>query len=188
MTRDHIPVPLLMLVGVPGSGKSTWARDFVLANPRYRIVSTDAIRAQLYGDEAIQGDWLRIWQQVVAQWQQAIAAIHQGELEGVIYDATNARRRHRREAIAAARQTGFTYITLVWFDVPLSVAIERNRGRGSKTDREGSSRQVPNDIIATMHRQLQGAPPSVQEGVDRVLVLGADLYPGLPSQSADPLR
>ncbi|PZU98530.1 MAG: AAA family ATPase [Leptolyngbya sp.] len=168
-----------MLVGVPGSGKSTWARDFVLANPRYRIVSTDALRAQLYGDEAVQGDWLRIWQQVVIQWRQAIAAIYQGELEGVIYDATNARRRHRREAIATARQIGFAPITLVWFDVPLSLAIERNRGR---------SRQVPADIIATMHRQLQGAPPSLQEGVDRVLVLGADLYPGLPSQFADPLR
>lgn len=179
MTRDQIPVPLLMLVGIPGSGKSSWARDFVLTHPRYRIVSTDSLRAQLYGDEAIQGDWLRIWQQVVTQWQQAIAAIHRGELEGVIYDATNARRRHRREAIAAARQTGFAPITLVWFDLPLSLALERNRGR---------SRQVPVDIIATMHRQLQGAPPSLPERVDRVLVLRPDLYPALPSQSADPLR
>lgn len=179
MTRDAIPVPLLMLVGIPGSGKSTWARDFVLANPRYRVVSTDALRVQLYGDEAVQGDWLRIWQRVVTHWQQGITAIQRGELDGVIYDATNARRRHRREAIAAARQAGFTSITLVWFDLPLSLALERNRGR---------SRQVPADIIAAMHRQLQGAPPSVQEGVDRVLVLGTDLYPGLPSQSADPLR
>ncbi|MBD2112134.1 AAA family ATPase [Nodosilinea sp. FACHB-141] len=168
-----------MLVGIPGSGKSTWARDFVLANPRYRTVATDALRAQIYGDEAIQGDWLRIWQQVMTQWRQAIAAIHQGELEGVIYDATNARRRHRREAIATARQAGFTSITLVWFDLPLSLAIEQNRGR---------SRQVPADIIATMHRQLQGAPPSLQEGVNRVLVLKTDLYFVLPSQSADPLR
>ncbi|MEA5452124.1 AAA family ATPase [Leptolyngbya sp. CCNP1308] len=179
MTQDAIPVPLLMLVGIPGSGKSTWARDFVLANSRYRIVSTDDLRAQLYGDAAIQGDWLRIWQQVVIRWRQAIAAIHQGELEGVIYDATNARRRHRREAIAAARQSGFAPITLVWFDLPLSLALERNRGR---------SQPVPDDIIAAMHRQLQGAPPSMQEGVDRVLVLRTDLYPGLPSQSADPLR
>ncbi len=188
MTPDQIPVPLLMLVGIPGSGKSTWARDFVLAHPRYRIVSTDALRAQLYGDESIQGDWLRIWQQVMTQWQRGIDGIQRGELEGVIYDATNARRRHRKEAIAAARQTGFTRITLVWFDLPLSLALERNRGRGSKTDPEGRSRQVPADIIAAMHRQLQGAPPSVQEGVDRVLVLGANLYPGLPSQFADPLR
>ncbi|MBE9156091.1 AAA family ATPase [Nodosilinea sp. LEGE 06152] len=168
-----------MLVGIPGSGKSTWARDFVLAHPRYRIVSTDAVRAELYSDEAVQGDWRRIWRQVVAQWQQGVAAIQRGELDGVIYDATNARRRNRREAIAAARQIGFTSITLVWFDVPLSLAIDRNRGR---------SRQVPTNIIATMHRQLQGAPPSVAEGVEQVLLLRPGLYPKSLFSSSDPLR
>ncbi|WOD39382.1 AAA family ATPase [Nodosilinea sp. E11] len=153
-------MPLLMLVGIPGSGKSTWARDFVLDHPCYQIVSTDAIRAELYGDAAIQGDWPQIWQQVVTLWHQGIVAIRRGELDGVIYDATNARRRYRRAAIAAARQTGFTHITLTWFDLPLSVALERNRGR---------SQPVPMDVIAAMHRQLQGAPPSVAEGADRVI-------------------
>lgn len=130
------------------------------ANPRYRVVSTDAIRAEIYGDEAVQGDWWKIWETVVARWQIGVTAISQGDLDGVIYDATNARRRHRREAIAAARQVGFTHITLVWFDVPLRVALERNRGR---------SRQVPTDIIAAMYRQLQGAPPALTEGVNRVI-------------------
>ncbi|WP_430711860.1 AAA family ATPase [Nodosilinea sp. AN01ver1] len=172
-------MPLLMLVGVPGSGKSTWARDFVLAHPRYRIVSTDTIRATLYGNETIQGDWRQIWHQVVVQWQQSIAAIQRGELEGVIYDATNARRRNRREAIAAARHLGFAPIALGWFDVPLSLALERNRGR---------SQPVPIDIIATMHRQLQGAPPSVAEGVDQVLLLPSASYPKSLFSSSDPLR
>jgi predicted kinase len=86
--------------------------------------------------------------------------VGQGELDGLIYDATNARRRHRLEAIAAAREVGFTTISLVWFDLPLSVALERNQGR---------SRQVPPDIIAAMARQIQGAPPSLAEGVDQIL-------------------
>lgn len=183
-----IPVPLLILVGIPGSGKSTWAREFVAANPRWRIVSTDSLRAQLYGDEAVQGDWQQIWRQVLAQWQQGIVAIQQGKLDGVIYDATNARRRNRREAIAAAHQVGFTAITLGWFDVPLSMALERNRRRGSKTGPEESSRQVPIDIIATMHRQLQGAPPAVNEGVDQVLRLPSSSYPKSLFSCSDPLR
>jgi predicted kinase len=111
-------VPLLVLVGIPGSGKSTWANDRV-ASGRYHLVSTDAIRAELYGSEACQGDWRQIWQRVLVQWHQGVAAIYRGDLEGVIYDATNARRRHRREAIAAARAAGFDTITLVWFDIPL---------------------------------------------------------------------
>ncbi|MGB3312077.1 MAG: AAA family ATPase [Nodosilinea sp.] len=174
-----IPVPLLLLVGIPGSGKSTWAREFVSVHPCHRIVSTDAIRAELYGDEAVQGDWWQIWQRVMAQWRQGIAAIRRGELEGVIYDATNARRRQRREAIATARQVGFNSITLGWFDLPLSLALERNRGR---------SRQVPINIIATMHRQLQGSPPSVTEGVEQVLVLQPGSYPKSLFSSSDPLR
>lgn len=151
---------LLLLVGIPGSGKSTWARAFVEAHPRYRIVSTDAIRAALYGDEATQGEWSLIWTQVLGQWRAGVVSVGQGELDGLIYDATNARRRHRLEAIAAAREVGFTTISLVWFDLPLSVALERNQGR---------SRQVPPDIIAAMARQIQGAPPSLAEGVDQII-------------------
>ncbi len=168
---NRLEIPLLMLVGIPGSGKSTWAANFVAAHPRHGIVSTDNLRAALYGDEVIQGDWQQIWQRVLTQWRGGIEAIRQRELDGVIYDATNTRRRNRRGAIAAARDLGFTSITLVWFDLPLSLALERNRGR---------SRQVPADVIAAMHRQLQGAPPSVQEGCDRLLVLGQSRYPGTP--------
>lgn len=176
---DPLPAPLLILVGIPGSGKSTWASQFVAANSGYRIVATDAIRGELYGDEAIQGDWRQIWRQVSFQWQQGIESIRQGDLEGLIYDATNAKRRHRREAIAAARALGFTPITLAWFDVPLSVALERNRRR---------SQPVPPDIIAAMHRQIQGAPPSVSEGVEQVLRLPANSYPKSLFSSSDPLR
>lgn len=157
---DDAPIPLLLLVGIPGSGKSTWAKNWVSSHPGYRVVSTDAIRAELYGDEVVQGDWWQIWETVVTRWHAGVTAIHQGDLEGIIYDATNARRRHRRAAIATARQVGFTHLTLVWFDVPLGVALARNRGR---------SRQVPPDIVATMHRQLQGAPPALPEGVNRVI-------------------
>ncbi|WP_017297076.1 AAA family ATPase [Nodosilinea nodulosa] len=171
--------PLLLLVGIPGSGKSTWAREFVAAHPRYRTVSTDAIRAELYGNEAVQGDWRQIWRRVMTQWRQGVEAIGRGNLEGVIYDATNARRRQRRAAIAAARQIGFTPITVVWFDLPLSLALERNGRR---------SRQVPMAIVAAMHRQLQGAPPSTGEGVEQVLVLPTDSYPKSLSRSSDPLR
>jgi len=40
-----MPNKLTILAGIPGSGKSTWARRFF---PRDSIVSTDAIRAELY--------------------------------------------------------------------------------------------------------------------------------------------
>lgn len=96
-----------MLVGLPGSGKSTWAREFVATHPRYRIVSTDAIRALLYGDEAIQGDWRQVWQGVMTEWRRGLGDMAQGTIDGIIYDATNAQRRQRRQVIATARGLGF---------------------------------------------------------------------------------
>jgi predicted kinase len=121
------------------------------------LVSTDQIRAHLYGDEAIQGDWLEIWRHVQAQFRQGVAATQQGTLTGVVYDATNARRRGRREVLQIARGLGFTRILAVWFDGPIACCLERNQQR---------SRQVPPEVIQTMARQLAGAPPHYQEGFD----------------------
>ncbi|MBD0336708.1 MAG: AAA family ATPase [Cyanobacteria bacterium Co-bin13] len=153
------PVPLILLIGLPGSGKSTWAKNFVFQFPAYHWVATDGIRQRLYGDEAEQGDWMTIWRTVQAEWRADVAAICQGQLAGTVYDATNVRRRGRRDAIATARQIGFTHITACWFDVPLAVCLQRNRQR---------ARQVPEEVMQRMHRQLTGAPPSAAEGFDQL--------------------
>ena len=77
-----------------------------------------------------------------------------------IYDATNAQRRHRRKVIALARATGFTHITGLWLDTPVWLCLARNRRR---------VRQVPEDVIFRMHRQLRDAPPTLEEGLDRLI-------------------
>lgn len=153
---------LWLLIGLPGSGKSTWARRFAWTKRSFLVVSTDQIRAQLYGDEAIQGDWLRIWHEVQVQFQYGVGEIQRVRLEGVLYDATNTRRRSRREVIQAAREAGFERILAVWFDVPLACCLYRNRLR---------SRQVPADVICAMARQLAGAPPHCDEGFDALFQL-----------------
>lgn len=152
--------PLLVLVGLPGSGKSTWVERFVAIHSGYPVVSTDDCRQRLYGDAAIQGDWRQVWASVQTQWQQGLDAITEGQGSGVIYDATNARRRYRRLALAAARHMGFQPIVLVWVDVPLSVALVRNRQR---------ARHVPDEVIETMHRRLQAAPPTLADGADHLI-------------------
>ncbi|ASC72168.1 hypothetical protein XM38_031220 [Halomicronema hongdechloris C2206] len=156
---------MILLIGLPGSGKSTWAQQFVSQHPAYEIVSTDAIRQQLFGDEAVQGSWPQIWRQLQHQLQQNVAAIRQGHRQGTIYDATNVRRRHRRDAIALARHLGFDSITALWFDIPLAICLQHNQMR---------SRRVPDEVIERMHRQLQGAPPAHWEGFDAIHRWGCD--------------
>lgn len=159
---------LILMIGLPGSGKSTLAQQLLAAEPRRRLISTDAIRQELFGDANVQGSWLLIWQQVRSQFHQAVIQIAQGTATEAIYDATNAQRRHRREAIATARATGFNTITAVWLDTPLWLCLARNKQR---------DRFVPEDAILRMHRQLRDAPPSVSEDIDRLI-----RYPPKPLQ------
>ncbi|OWY68423.1 AAA family ATPase [cyanobacterium TDX16] len=154
------PRSLILLVGLPGSGKSTLARQFIVANPKLKLISTDKIRKSLFGDEIIQGEWLLVWREVQRQFQRAAIQISRGEVSTAIYDATNAQRRHRREVIVYARAAGFKQIVGLWVDTPVWLCLARNRRR---------DRQVPEEVILRMHRQLRDAPPSLSEGLDCLL-------------------
>ncbi|MGF1480295.1 MAG: AAA family ATPase [Cyanophyceae cyanobacterium] len=151
---------LILLIGLPGSGKSSLARQLTVVYPRSQIIATDAIRAQLFGDEAVQGPWQLVWRQVEVQFRSAVESIQAGSIPQAIYDATNVARRQRREAIALARATGFTHLSGLWLDTPLPVCLERNRRR---------ERFVPVTVIERMYRQLRGAPPALDEGLDRLV-------------------
>lgn len=47
---------LIILCGIPGSGKTCYAERYIKANPDTIHLSSDAIRKELWGDEATQGD------------------------------------------------------------------------------------------------------------------------------------
>lgn len=152
-----------MLIGLPGSGKSTWARHFNQVGDPLHLIATDSIRAELFGNEATQGPWIQVWDRVLQQFRQCVSQTQQGYLAGAIYDATNTQRRGRRKVITIAREIGFTHISAIWFDVPIALCLIRNQRR---------SRQVPTDVIHSMARSLAGAPPHCDEGFDAVYRLG----------------
>lgn len=148
---------LILLIGLPASGKSSLAQQLLGEDSRRLLISTDAIRRQIFGDEAIQGAWLLIWRELERQLQQAVSQIARGVATEAIYDATNAQRRHRREVITLARATGFTKITGLWLDTPVWLCLARNKKR---------TRSVPDNVILRMHRQLRDAPPTRLERLD----------------------
>ncbi|MBD2307378.1 AAA family ATPase [Chroococcidiopsis sp. FACHB-1243] len=150
----------MLLVGLPGSGKSTLVGQLVAADPKLQLISTDKIRERLFGNEVIQGEWLLVWREVQRQFQSAAIQISRGEVSTAIYDATNAQRRHRREVIVYARAAGLKQIVGLWVDTPVWLCLARNRRR---------DRQVPEEVILRMHRQLRDAPPSLSEGLDCLL-------------------
>lgn len=117
---------LYILVGVQGSGKSTWAA----ANAQKLsavVLASDELRnelvAQGQGDQAFNGDY------VFAIFNQRLAGLLRSG-QNVISDATHARGVWRRDEIMIGRDLGVRVIA-VWFQVPLKVCLARNAGRAS---------------------------------------------------------
>ncbi len=161
---------LILLIGLPGSGKSYLVKQIISQFPEIHLVSTDNIRAKLFGDETIQGPWLQIWAQIQHQFQQALT-----QQKTLLYDATNAARKQRREIIQLAKDTGITHITGLWLDTPLQLCLERNQKR---------QRNVPEEIILQMAVRLNDCPPSLEDGLDRIIRYTPN---GLCTEIANPL-
>lgn len=158
LTHAAVQSRLILLIGLPGSGKSTLSERLIANRSGYRYISTDRIRAQLFGDEAAQGTWRLIWQELQRQLVQGVQS------RCAIYDATNVRRRDRRQVIRLAQSVGFQHISGLWLDVPLANCLERNSQR---------DRRVPEEVIQRMYQQLSAAPPSLLDGLDCLI-----RYPG----------
>ncbi len=155
-SSNKMMAKLIVIIGLPGSGKSFLAQQLLRFHPDYHLISTDAIRSQLFGDESLQGPWSAILHQIQQQFQQAVA-----QNSGAIYDATNAQRRHRRDLIQLAREVGFDPIFGLWIQTAVEQCLKQNQQR---------SRQVPQEIILAMHRQLCDAPPSLADGLNSLLI------------------
>ncbi|MEA5575945.1 WYL domain-containing protein [Anabaena sp. UHCC 0451] len=139
------------LIGVPGSGKSTFAANLAkLGN--YRVISTDAIRGQLYSDATIQGEWIEIEAKVISA---VVTAITEGV--SVIYDATNAKRVWRLDLLQKLNLAVSTPVLWMgWYlQTPIEICKHWNQQR---------SRQVPDVIIDKMSESLQDFPPIAAEG------------------------
>ncbi|MBE9221757.1 WYL domain-containing protein [Cyanobacterium stanieri LEGE 03274] len=138
------------LIGVPASGKSTFAK-LLAQTGNYQIISTDTVRKQLYGDEIIQGNWQEIEQKVIEQIKQA----YDKNLP-IIYDATNTKRPWRFDFLNKIRERVGKIDWVAWY---LNPDVDTCKKRNQERDR-----QVPEYIIDEMTKSLRRFPPHVAEG------------------------
>lgn len=138
--------------GSPGSGKSTFANELAESEKAF-VISGDDIRAALYGDANIQGNWVEIHDRIEELVSEACGM-------DVVLDGTHYRASYRKEAIALLRSYGYDHITLIVVNPPLETCLKRNASR---------SRKVPEHVIRTMHEKLQSSLSNVHnEGFDEV--------------------
>lgn len=140
---------LFITVGLPGSGKSTYAR----ANFRH-IVSPDRIRAREFGVEFEPEVERAVWRRARSRTRDLLEA---GCV--VCFDATSVSRHRRRSLIVLAREAGAP-AAAIWLDVPAEVAWARNAER---------ERKVPRAAFVGMARAFE--PPTLEEGFVAIRVV-----------------
>jgi predicted kinase len=141
---------IILLVGLPGSGKSSWA-----AHHGIPVLSSDQIRQLVLDDVTDQRFNRRIFQVLRYLLKQRLEA---GRPVTCV-DATHLTRSERRPYLAIAEIYG-GYVDAIFFDMPLNLCKTRNQNR---------ARVVPEDVMDRMAARM--TPPDPQEGFRRVLVV-----------------
>jgi predicted kinase len=141
---------IVVLVGLPGSGKSTYLEQMGAPG-----LSSDGIRQLLADDETDQTIHVRVFETLRYLLGQRLAI---GRPVTYI-DATNLTPEERRPYLEIGRVWGCD-VEAVFFDVPLGICMERNARR---------HRVVPDAALAKMAVKLM--PPTTEEGFARVTVL-----------------
>ncbi len=140
---------IILLVGVPGSGKTTLAAK--IAQKGFTILNADSIRTELYGNAGEQGDPAEVFKLFFERMEKFME-----DGTDLIIDNTNANPMHRKEILDRAKKFEYSDVQLWFMDTPLNVCIARNKNR---------ERVVAEDIVAKMHMTLnRGGRPSREEG------------------------
>lgn len=136
---------LILTVGLPGSGKSTWAKAEEAKDPENAIrVNRDDIRERLYGAEYHNSAPDPLKEKKVSQVREEEISRALKEGKTVIADDTNLNPRFIGASERIAKANGASMEQKL-FDVPPEECLRRNKARGA-----AGGREVPESVIKAM--------------------------------------
>lgn len=143
----------IMLVGISGSGKTTIAERYASLMKDVIVLSSDAIRAELWGDENCQHNPKKVFEIMNAR---TIENLKKGI--SVIYDATNLISSRRQQLIQKVKHY-CKKTTCVFVDKTIKECLKNQFKR---------KRRVSFDVIRKQYHQLE--VPTYEEGWDEIIV------------------
>jgi predicted kinase len=141
---------VVLAIGLPGSGKSSWFK-------RHNVVplSSDMVRTLLFDDVREQ----RFQDLVFSNLRSMLKARLIAKRPMNYVDATNLTPQERQHWIKLAKDYQYE-VHAVFFDVPLDVCLERHQRR---------DRVVPEDVMRRMAAKLKA--PAFEEGFAKITVV-----------------
>lgn len=155
---------MIMLVGLPGSGKSTFAKtitysgDISPEDTKPIIHSSDELRREMYGDSSIQGDNDALFNEL---HKRIIRDLKSGK--NVVYDATNINKKQRIHFLNKLKDID-CYKDCIVMATKLDTCLKNNRNR--------TDRQIPDNVIHRMYLNYQ--PPHENEGFENIIYIFND--------------
>jgi predicted kinase len=154
---------VVLTIGLPGSGKTTWFKRRGVTP-----LSSDLLRTILFDDITEQ----RYQGLVFSTLRSLLRARLIAKMPWNYVDATNLSPHERRQWIKMAKSFGYD-VQAVFFDVPFEVCMDRNRRR---------ERTVSDETMHKMAERLR--PPSFKEGFSKITVVRVKGQPAPTPESA----
>ena len=144
----------IMMMGLPGSGKSSWAKKYAASHKNTVVISTDDIREEINGDAASQDNASKVFEIAKKRVKDALASG-----KNVIFDATNINSKRRMAFLNEIKKYNCE-LEIVVMATPLEECVSRNKNR---------ERVVPEEVI---NRMLKGwHTPYWFEGWNKIRVI-----------------
>ena len=148
---------LYLLMGTPGSGKSTYLKERFSQPPM--VVSRDAIRFSMVKENE---EYFSKEKEVFTEYIEQIRTAIEFNAE-VFADATHLNEISRAKVLRAlGSDLKDVEVNVIWVRVPVEVAIAQNELR------MGTRAYVPKSVIRRMHSQA--TMPSKEEGFEHIYI------------------
>jgi predicted kinase len=141
-----------MLVGLPASGKSTFAESI---KDRYSVFSSDALREELFGDANDQTHNEEVFNELHRRIDASLK-----DHKSCVYDATNLSRKRRKAFLRTIQKYDYVSVIAVVFATDVKTCLLRNSQR---------DRVVPDDVIWKFYKNL--TIPRLEEGFDVIRII-----------------
>lgn len=136
-----------LMVGIPGSGKSTWIKS-QLEKTGGAWISRDEVRFSMIKENE---EYFSRENDVFAQWIKNInTAIKDASIENIYVDATHISEASRNKTLLRLNLSNVKVIPVV-MATPLDVCLERNNMRSGREC-------VPDEVINNMYRSFKNNP------------------------------